>query len=275
MDAGVSGLTKGVFDLAVGFYRDVNFAYTIAAVMALAAIGLALIALIRHVMQVSALSARTRQLSGYITFSPAPGSTDADDREAVFHTRFREIDAAMGRGGAGGGLLREAWMRYRKTLILGAFPPVRSTQRPHGFVYDVLSPPTWIGFAANIFVAFGLLATFMGLVAALTFAADGSASDNVASMQAALRDLLAAAASKFVTSVAGVGLSLILRLLERLLTVDLRREADRLAKSLESGIRVDPGAQSAALAEEVSGLTTLLRQNLENAPPSPETGAQA
>jgi hypothetical protein len=75
MDAGVSGLTKGVFDLAVGFYRDVNFAYTIAAVMALAAIGLALIALIRHVMQVSALSARTRQLSGYITFSPAPGST--------------------------------------------------------------------------------------------------------------------------------------------------------------------------------------------------------
>ena len=107
------------------------------------------------------------------------------------------------------------------------------------------------------------------------FAADGIASDNVASMQAALRDLLAAAASKFVTSVAGVGLSLMLRLLERLLTVDLRREADRLAKSLESGIRVDPGAQSAALAEEVSGLTTLLRQNLENAPPSPETGAQA
>ena len=275
MDAGVSGLTKGLFDLAVGFYRDVNFAYTIAAVMALAAIGLALIALIRHVMQVSALSARTRQLSGYITFSPAPGGTDADDREAVFHSRFRDIDAAMSRGGAGGGLLREAWMRYRKTLILGTFPPVRSTQRPHGFVYDVLSPPTWIGFAANIFVAFGLLATFMGLVAALTFAAEGIASDNVASMQAALRDLLAAAASKFVTSVAGVGLSLILRLLERLLTVDLRRQADRLAKSLESGIRVDPGAQSAALAEEVSGLTTLLRQNLESAPPSPETGAQA
>jgi hypothetical protein len=165
-------------------------------------------------------------------------------------------------------------MRYRKTLILGAFPPVRSTQRPHGFVYDVLSPPTWIGFAANIFVAFGLLATFMGLVAALTFAADGIASDNVASMQAALRDLLAAAASKFVTSVAGVGLSLILRLLERLLTVDLRREADRLAKSLESGIRVDPRPVGRS-GGGVSGLTTLLRQNLENAPPSPETGAQA
>ena len=41
---------------------------------------------------------------------------------------------------------------------------------------------------------------------------------------------------------------------------------------LEAAIR---NLATAALAEEVSGLTTLLRQNLENAPPSPETGAQA
>jgi hypothetical protein len=138
---------------------------------------------------------------------------------------------------------------------------VRSAQRPHGFVYDVLSAPTWLGFAANIFVAFGLLATFMGLVAALTFAGEGIASDDVSSMQSALRDLLAAAASKFVTSVAGVGLSLVLRLVERLLTVDLRRRADALAMALEAGIRVDPEAQSAALAEEVASLTALLRQS--------------
>jgi|GEM_PF-6558146 len=271
MSESVSEATKGLFELAVGLYRDVNFAYSVAAFMAFTAIGLALVALIRHGVQSGALSARTRQLTGYITFTTVAGGAHTDDREGVFHTRFGEIDAAMSRGGAGGGLLRDAWRRYKKTLVLGKFAPVRSTLRPHAFVYDALSPPTWIGFSANLFVAFGLLATFMGLVAALTFAAEGIASDNVASMQAALRDLLAAAASKFVTSVSGVGLSLVLRLLERVLTADLRRRADRLASSLESGIRVDPGAQSAALAEEISALTALLSQTPSNAPMNAET----
>jgi hypothetical protein len=240
-------------------YRDVSFAYSVAAAMMLAAMLLGVLAIAAHIANCVGLEGRTRQISRFVSFGePKASSEYADDKEAIFASRFAEIDAQMSKAGPLTGSIAHAWRRYRKTMTFMARGPVRSTQRPNAFFYAVARPPSWLGFAATLFVAFGLLTTFLGLIAALTFASEGMASNDVASMQVAIRDLLSAASSKFVTSIAGVGISILLRLLERFLTYDLRRRLDRLSNAIELGVRVDPGAHSASLAQRVGQLVDRL-----------------
>ncbi|MDZ4761753.1 MAG: hypothetical protein SGJ21_11835 [Alphaproteobacteria bacterium] len=240
-------------------YRDTNFAYGVAVSMFLLAALLGVIAVVRHVLIAAAIRNRQRQLTGFIAFET--GGEDlgtSDPQEIQFARRFREIDSAMQQPGLTASALRDAWRRYRKTFSFVSVPPIRSTQRPNGFFYGAVPPPTWLGFAANMFIGFGLLATFLGLVAALTFAAEGMRGSDSGAMQDALRDLLAAASSKFVTSIAGVGLSILLNILERFLVVDLRRNLDALCGAIELGVRVDSDAHSAAVAERLGRLAAML-----------------
>lgn len=269
---GLSDAARSVIEPILGFYRDTQFAYALAAVMAVVALALVIIAVVTHSIRVGAIQQRIRIMSSFITFrARGGGKDDADDREAQFAIRFDEIDQRLRDGRGFTEPLAYAWRRYRKTLSFIGAPPIRSTQRPNSFFYAAMTPPTWLGFAANMFVAFGLLATFLGLVAALTFASQGMTSDDVGTMQTALRELLAAASSKFVTSVAGVALSIILRLLERLLVVDLRGRLDRLSASLEFGVRVDSDANSAALAEQMARIANMMESQLSD--PGPESVA--
>lgn len=105
-----------------------------------------------------------------------------------------------------------------------------------------MPPPTRLELAASTFVGVVLLLTFFGRVAALTFATDGMRDSDSARMLDAIRDLPAAAASKVVTSIAGVGLSVFLYLLERALTSRLRKNLDALSSAVELGIRVETDA---------------------------------
>jgi hypothetical protein len=251
----LSATLRGAVEWVLQLYRDVDFAYGVAATMVLLAAVLVSLAAITHLLRTTALQRRQRQISSFINFaSRVAGRDSGDDRESQFASRFREIDAEMQRSDGFSAPLALAWRRYRKTLSFVGAPPIRSTQRPAAFFYSAMPPPTWLGFAANMFVAFGLLATFLGLVAALTFASEGMASDDIGAMQLALRDLLNAAASKFVTSIAGVGLSIVLRVTERVLTLSLRSRLDQLSNAMEFGIRVDSDAHSAAVAERIGQL---------------------
>jgi len=262
-----SNWARGFFDGLIPLYRDTGFAYTLAGAMGMAAVVLIAIAVLRHLVQSSAITARTISISSFASFRGKPKASEnsgVDEREAAFAGRFAEIDALMLKRGFASGPLAFAWRRYRKTLNFAGAPPIRSTQRPNSFFYAVTPPPAWLGFAANLFVAFGLLATFLGLVAALTFASQGMTSDDPAAMQAALRDLLSASASKFVTSVAGVGLSIVLRLVERILIADLRGRIDALSNALEFGIRVDNEANSAALSAQIAQLVEKLNAMAED-----------
>ncbi len=253
-DSGAAA-TRQFFDWILPLYRDVNFSYAIAAVMALVAIVLVIVAVVQHVRRTGAIVRRTRSITSFVIFDGGQGhDADADPQEIQFASRFAEIDARLSQGEGADASLAAAWRRYRKTLSFLDAPPIRSTQQPSDYFYAATPPPSWLGFSANIFVAFGLLATFLGLVAALTFSAAGMSSSDPGAMQAALRDLLSAASSKFVTSVAGVGLSILLRLVERGLTIDLRRKIDALSRSLEFGVRVDRDANSAAVASQISRL---------------------
>lgn len=251
---------RGLIDGLLPLYRDTNFAYAIATSMALLAAVLATVAILRHVATVTALRARRSQITSFIAFESGGGNPAVDAQESQFAHRFREIDAAMQKSGLFMSNLSVAWRRYRKTFTFVNAPPIRSTQRPNRFFYGAAPPPSWLGFSANMFVGFGLLATFLGLVAALTFASEGMRSADSGAMLDALRDLLGAAASKFVTSIAGVGLSILLNILERLLTIDLRRNLDSLSAAIELGVRVDSDAHSAAVAERIAHLAEAIDQ---------------
>lgn len=251
---------RGLVDWVLPLYRNTDFAYGVAATMALVAGVFAAIAILRHVAALLALRDRRRQISSFISFGRTEdgSTTSADPQEIQFAHRFKEIDAAMQKRGLLTGGLALAWRRYRKTFTFAGAPPIRTTQRPNSFFYGAMPPPSWLGFTANMFVGFGLLATFLGLVAALTFAAEGMRDADSSAMLAALRDLLAAAASKFVTSIAGVGLSILLNVLERVVTASLRRNLDGLSTAVELGLRVDLDAHSAAVAERLNRLADTL-----------------
>ncbi len=263
-----AAVARDLFGGILPLYRDVNFSYAIAAVMALVAVVLIIVAILNHLRHTRVLTERTQTITSFMSgFGSEPAlNSNADAHEIMFASRYNEIDEKLGSGGQSSRALAIAWQRYRKTLSFLGAPPIRSTQQPSEYFYAAMPVPTWLGFAANLFVAFGLLATFLGLVAALTFASAGMNAQDSGAMQAALRDLLTAAASKFVTSVSGVGLSIVLRLVERLLAADLRKRVDRLSSALEFGIRVDKESHSAAVAEQISRLLTQLDRDGRPAP---------
>jgi len=256
----LEGLAEAARGFVEGFlpaFRNTDFAYGLAGLMVLSALGITAVALVRHLAAVSALKRRVRQIAGFIAFEKTDAS-GADQHEAQFARRFQDIDAAMQQSDPMSGSLAQAWKRYRKTFVVSRSPPVRSSQRPNGFFYGAAPPPTWLGVAASTFVGIGLLLTFLGLVAALTFAAEGMRDTDSDRMLDAIRDLLAAAASKFVTSIAGVGLSIFLNLIERVLTSHLRKNLDALSSAVELGIRVDTDAHSAAMAERLGRIADRL-----------------
>lgn len=229
-------------------YRDTDFAYEIVGVMIISALALVAVALIRHVVTSRALRARTREIAGFVR-APGGGKDDGTAlQEREFLARFDEVERAMCRQAPFSADLSGVWSRYRKTFSFVDAPPVRVAQSPGEYFFGAISPPSWLGFAAGLFIAFGLLATFIGLIAALTFATEAMVSSDASVVQSALRDLLASAASKFITSVAGVGLSIFLRVVERVLTVRLRERVEQLSHALELGLRVDPDLHGAALA---------------------------
>lgn len=265
---------RGLIQSVLPLYRDTNFAYAVASVMAAVAAVLLVLAVLRHLAVVQALLRRRIQITSFIAFKSGGAVSAADPQEDQFSNRFREIDAAMSKGGLFMSALARAWRRYRKTFTFVNAPPVRSTQRPNRFLYAAAPPPTWLGFSANLFVGFGLLATFLGLVAALTFASEGMESGDTNVMLKSIRDLLGAASSKFVTSIAGVGLSLALNLAERILSADLRRHLDDLSAAIELGVRVDADAHSAAVADRIAHLVDAIDNAAQTPPARPTEAAE-
>lgn len=235
--------SRSVADYILPLYLDTTFAYALASLMALVAALLIALAIIGNVVRVSQIKRRekimTAEIGGLSGGEPKDGSS-AQERE--FRDDFERIDNFLVQPGFLAPGLALAWHQYRRTLSQSPSGVYQSPYRPRAFFLPAVRPGGGLDFAANIFVAFGLLATFVGLVAGLTFAAGGMESGNPGAMQAAITDLLAASASKFVTSIAGVGLSIVLRIAGRLLVARERSALNSFCNTLEAAIRIDPGA---------------------------------
>jgi archaellum component FlaC len=173
-----------------------------------------------------------------------PDTLSAHDEEDVFANDFAKIDTILTANGPGALQLRRSWVEYRETLIFDG-SHIRSTSQTEQFFTHIGDDIRLLGWWANIFVAIGLVFTFLGLVAALKVAADGMQGTQLA-QQEAIPELLKIASSKFFTSIAGVASSIICRIAERRMRMAIKRDVAALSGYLERGLRYSPPQALAA-----------------------------
>lgn len=156
-------------------------------------------------------------------------------RGVDFKRRFRGLDTALSAS-----IFGVAWTEYRECLK-AEDDRILYPRRPEEYfglhAMDSASfPARFFAAAHGYFVGIGLLCTFIGLVAALKFAAAGVASPDIAVAKQALNSLLSAASFKFMTSIAGLGCSLVLSVAARTMTYTIEGAAHGLAADLERGM---------------------------------------
>lgn len=185
-------------------------------------------------------TARTRISIGHRTrLVRAAINSSSDDPRAAFAADWANIDQAMSRRNSPfDRRIADSWREFKETLVDETETPIRNTARPRDFIADAVHPPHWLDLAANIFVGLGLVCTFLGLVAALKHASDGIADGG--DMQGHLRALLMVASTKFITSIVGVTLSILLKIVDRALTRRLHDDVDLLCALLERGFLYTP-----------------------------------
>lgn len=140
------------------------------------------------------------------------------------------------------------WKEFRKCLI---FPqeqsqPIRSSRDAADYfntssIIDRNLSIRTFNSLPNILTGLGILGTFMGLAAGIAVAQEGLGQDDIDLMQGALGNLLGGASLAFITSVVGLGLSLIFLTIERLVLGNLNGKLREFVQELESlVVRVTP-----------------------------------
>ena len=177
-----------------------------------------------------ALGARCRALA---FVADAPAGAEAQN---AFAARFAEIDRAMSDEAGDSHALRHGWSQFRESVVNEAAPVLQATALPADYFCEIAEKVRALGWWANIFVAVGLVFTFLGIVAALTKAASalGAGADSGA-MNGALLGLLTIAAAKFWTSIAGVASSIVLRFFDRAWRRRVNAMLDDICDRLERG----------------------------------------
>lgn len=134
---------------------------------------------------------------------------DIDSARQRFASRFNEIDEKMMEEGHSEVLpLRRAWEEYRETIVDPSSEVLNNTSRPEVFFVSIADRHRGLNWFANIFIAIGLLITFLGIIAALSTL---DFSGGTAVMQSRLNDLMKVAGAKFWASVGGIVGSIVLR----------------------------------------------------------------
>ncbi len=132
-----------------------------------------------------------------------------------FAEQFAEFDQDIGGAATQSPALMDGWGNFRGLLVDNGDGRLATTARSREVFEPLDEPARSLEWWANILVAVGLVMTFLGIVAALSEATGAIGTGNPAEVQAALMGLLAIAATKFWTSIAGVLASIVLRVVAR------------------------------------------------------------
>jgi hypothetical protein len=183
---------------------------------------------------------------------------------ASFTDRFPSINQRL----AANPVIGDSWRAFVKTLVPvpGQDDVLGTTHRPHEDLNESILTSAGVNLrfytaVPNYLVGLGLLFTFLGLVAALYFASAGVTAANIQAAQGALRDLLAAATFKFVTSIAGLGASIVYSSREKTQLYRVGHRLARLCTALEQRlVPVTPEYLGIVQLAEMKGQSTLLRR---------------
>lgn len=164
-------------------------------------------------------------LDGWMRLSMVRGATrratallQSTESPEMFYEQFE----SLGDGFAREALFANPWREFSKTVILdSARLLVRITRRPQEFFNSnsIIAPRINLRLymaMPGYLISLGLFFTFIGLVAAISIAADGLGTGaDITQTQTALVQLLSVASLKFVSSVAGISLSIILSFIQK------------------------------------------------------------
>lgn len=183
---------------------------------------------------------------------------------AGFRDRFPTIDRRL----AANPIIGEAWRGFAPTVVAvpGRDDTLGATRRPVDDLNDGILATAGVNLrfymaVPNYLVGLGLLFTFLGLVAALYFASAGVTAANIQDAQGALRDLLTAATFKFVTSIAGLGASIVYSWREKDQLYQVGRCLSRLCAALEERlVPVSPEYLGMMQLDELKTQNALMRR---------------
>ena len=160
--------------------------------------------------------------------------------EEAFAQAFPEVDERLQENG----LLREAWGEFKETLI---FPEssgdvIRNSRDAgdHFTTTSIIERDLNIRYynsVPNILTGLGILGTFVGLAGGIAVAQASLGAGDLEEIQRALSGLLGGAALAFVTSIAGIFLSLLFLGYERRRLSGLQRRLASFVRSLDNGLR--------------------------------------
>lgn len=182
----------------------------------------------------------------------------------ALHDRFSTINQRL----ASNPVIGEAWRAFVGTLVPvpGQEGVLGATRRPREDLNESILTGAGINLrfytaVPNYLVGLGLLFTFAGLVAALYFASAGVAAASIQEAQAALRHLLGAATFKFVTSIAGLGASIVYSSREKTHLYRFAHRLDALCTALEQRlVLVTPEYLGTVQLAEMRNQSMLLRR---------------
>lgn len=166
------------------------------------------------------------------------GDANPDAERAAFSRNYVEVAKALNDGAGAAEPLVQAWREFHESIVDENDSPIRNTTRPSAFFSRAKPRLSGLLFASNVFVAAGLILTFLGLVVALRTAAENMG--DAAQAQGALTLLLTVASAKFLTSIGGIGASLILRFAEHGLAKRVNAATDEICALLERGLLYVP-----------------------------------
>jgi hypothetical protein len=182
----------------------------------------------------------------------------------AMHDRFSSINQRL----ASNPVIGEAWRAFVRTLVPvpGQDGVLGTTRRPREDLNESILTSAGVNLrfytaVPNYLVGLGLLFTFAGLVAALYFASAGVAAASIQEAQEALRHLLAAATFKFMTSIAGLGASIVYSSREKTQLYRLGQRLDALCTALEQRlVPVTPEYLGTVQLAEMRNQSLLLRR---------------
>jgi DNA anti-recombination protein RmuC len=157
------------------------------------------------------------------------------EKRTAFQGSFEAIDSALLSNKA----TSNVWQEFRKTLIFRGSSQraiILASTRPSNFFNprSLLVQYDFVRSLPNFFVGLGLLGTFIGLIAALTFSTKSlTTAVDQEKIKEALNQLLTTAAAKFYISAAGLVASLVLSLLIRLTLKHLHSRVHQINDALQ------------------------------------------
>lgn len=212
-----------------------------------------------HAPLAEAIEARVRLLDEVTGGSTA----DIDQARLAFARRFNDIDAKMMEAEVPEALpLRRTWEEYRETIVDPAAEVLQNSARPEHFFVNLGDRHRGLNWFANIFIAIGLLITFLGIIAALSTL---DFSGGVDAMQERLNELMKVAGAKFWASVGGIVASIVLRSYDYRFGKRINDGLSMLCDKLEHGMAYLPpqriaSDQLAQLKEQTPALRTFSEQ---------------